>query len=285
MNDSIPSKTAYKVALNILTLGEKPEMAGVLPPGIVDATEKLLIASDAADKRTIRWSRSAWMVRVYEAFDWMMPGQFEAFAHRKAFCERQVQMAIAAKATQVLVLGAGYDTMGWRLAPKYPHVNFFEIDHPATASLKAKGIDKIGPQPNLHLIAVDLGKHKLIDVFTENASWNRTAPTIILAEGFLQYLPPQAVQDLFTQCAAVSTESRMVFSYIPTGRDGRPYAGPWTKLVLQLLKSSGEPWLWSIHPEAIGQFLTLFGWISAPELMGESAKHGVELYAVATTSS
>jgi hypothetical protein len=75
------------------------------------------------------------------------------------------------------------------------------------------------------------------------------------------------------------------FSYISTGRDGRPYAGPWTKLVLRLLKNSGEPWLWSIHPEALGQFLELFDWINAPELVGESAKHGVELYAVATTSS
>ena len=73
MNDLKPSKTAYKVALNILTLGEKPEMDDILPPGIVDATEKLLIASDAVGARTIRWSRSSWMIRVYEAFDWMMP--------------------------------------------------------------------------------------------------------------------------------------------------------------------------------------------------------------------
>jgi len=28
----------------------------------------------------------------------MMPGQFEAFAHRKAFCERQVRETIAAGA-------------------------------------------------------------------------------------------------------------------------------------------------------------------------------------------
>ncbi|KKK53819.1 hypothetical protein LCGC14_3090960, partial [marine sediment metagenome] len=33
-----PSKTAYKVALNILTLGAKPGMDKVLPPGIVEAT-------------------------------------------------------------------------------------------------------------------------------------------------------------------------------------------------------------------------------------------------------
>ena len=285
MNDLKPSKTAYKVALNILTLGEKPEMAGILPPGIVDATEKLLIASGATGMRTIRWSRSAWMIRVYEAFDWMMPGQFEAFAYRKAFCERQVQKAIAAGATQVLVLGPGYDTMGWRLATQFPHVNFFEIDHPATASLKSKGIAKMGPQPNLHLIAIDLEKHKLVDVLIEDENWNPAAPTVTLAEGLLQYLPPQAVRNLFAQCAAVSTKSRMAFTYIPSGQDGQPDAGPWTKLVLWLLKSSGEPWLWSIRPEELSHFLEISGWINAPELVGDGAKHGVEFYAVATKSS
>jgi len=83
----------------------------------MQATEKLLVASGAAGARTIRWSRSQRMVSVYEAFDWMFPGQFEAFAHSKAFCERQVRDGISAGATQILVLGAGYDTMGWRLAP------------------------------------------------------------------------------------------------------------------------------------------------------------------------
>ena len=70
-----PSRTAYKVALNVVTLGAK----------------KLLVASGAAGARTVRWARSQRMVSVYEAFDWMLPGQFEAFAHRKAFCECQAR--------------------------------------------------------------------------------------------------------------------------------------------------------------------------------------------------
>ena len=160
MHDERPSRTSYKVALNILTLGAIPEMVEVLPSGIVDTTERLLLASGAAGKRTVLWSRSPRMVLVYRAFDWMMPGQFEAFAHRRAFCERQVREGIAAGATQVLVLGAGYDTMGWRLAPEFPGVGFFEIDHPATACLKARGIEEMGTRPNLHLIAEDLGERR-----------------------------------------------------------------------------------------------------------------------------
>ena len=119
MRKDKPSRTAYKVALNIVTLGAKREMDGVLPPGIVDATIRLLIASGAAKATTVRWARSPRMVCVYQAFDWMLPGQFEAFGHRKAFCERQAREGIDAGASQILVLGAGYDTMGWRLAPEF----------------------------------------------------------------------------------------------------------------------------------------------------------------------
>ena len=284
MHDEKPSRTAYKVALNILTLGAIPEMAEILPFSIVDATERLLIASQAVSERTVRWSRSPRMVLVYRAFDWMMPGQFEAFAHRKAFCEAQVREGIDAGATQVLVLGAGYDTMGWRIAPEFPNVMFFEIDHPATASLKAKGIEEIGLRSNLHLIAEDLGKKKLIDVLTNDEHWDICASTVFVAEGLLQYLPPHAVQELFIQCASIAAESRIVFTYTLTREDGRPDAGPWTRLVLWLLKVGGEPLLWSLRPEELGQFLEATGWTNAPEVGGTAEKHGIELYAVATKS-
>ncbi len=282
MRKDKPSNTAYKVALNVLTLGAKPGMAAVLPPGIVDASERLLIASGAARARIVRWSRSPRMVSVYEAFDWMMPGQFEAFAHRKAFCERQVRDGIDAGATQILVLGAGYDTIGWRLAPEFSGVNFFEIDHPATARLKARGIEAMGPRSNLCLIAEDLGKRKLADVLEANGLWDQCAQTVIVAEGLVQYLPAEAARNLFGQCALVAgVGSRIAFTYIPTGTDGRPDAGQWTGLVLWLLKVGGEPWIWSIRPEELGQFLEESGWTYAPELAGSTDKHGVEFYGVA----
>jgi methyltransferase (TIGR00027 family) len=184
------------------------------------------------------------MVSVYEAFNWMLPGQFEAFAHRKAFCERQVRDGITTGATQILVLGAGYDTMGWRLAPEFSGVNFFEIDYPATAHLKARGIGEMGKRDNLCLIAEDLGKRKLVNVLTDNHLWDESAPSVIVAEGLVMYLSRDAVQDMFCQCAAITgAGSRIAFSYIPTGADGRPDAG---------------------------------------QLAGVTDKHGVEFYAVAT---
>ena len=283
MRRDTPSKTARKVALNIVTLGSKSGMEHVLPAGIVETTAELLVASGAVGRTAIRWSRSRRMVSVYEAFDWMMQGQFEAFGYRKAFCEHHVMEGMGAGATQVLVLGAGYDTLGWRLAPDYTDVQFFEIDHPATARLKAKGIELMGTRPNLHLLAEDLGERNLVEVLRANPSWDRTAQTVIIAEGLLMYLPPPASRELFNQCAAITgAGSRMAFTYIGTGADGRPDAGPWTKLVLWILRTTGEPWLWSIRPEDLGEFLKDMGWTHTPELVGSTCKRGVEFLTVAT---
>ena len=92
MRKDKPSRTACKIALSIITLGTKPGMdKKVFPPGIVEATAQLLVASGLVSATVVRWCRSPKMVSVYEAFDWMMPGHFEAFAYRKTFCEHQVR--------------------------------------------------------------------------------------------------------------------------------------------------------------------------------------------------
>jgi O-methyltransferase involved in polyketide biosynthesis len=97
------------------------------------------------------------------------------------------------------------------------------------------------------------------------------------------YLPPEAVRDLFCQCVSISgAGSRIVFTYLPSGEDGRPYVGRWTGLMLWLQKLVGEPWTWSIRPDELTGFLKETGWKYSQELAGVSSKRGVEHFAVAT---
>jgi methyltransferase (TIGR00027 family) len=282
MRKDKPSRTAYKVAIGIVTLSLKPGMAEILPPGIVQATEQLLVASGAARAKTVRWAKSSRMLSVYQFFDRLLPGQFEALGYRKAFCERQAREAISAGAKQVLVLGAGYDTLSWRLAAEFPSINFFEIDHPATARLKAKGVEVIGSRKNLHLIAEDLGQRKLDDVLKSHSFWEQNEQTLIIAEGLIMYLPPEAVTEMFQQCSgAVGPGSRIAFSYIPSGVDGRPDVGRWTGLMLWLQKVAGEPWLWSIRQANLSSFLGALGWTCNQNTAEAAQKYGVEHIAVA----
>jgi methyltransferase (TIGR00027 family) len=277
-----PSRTALKVALSIVTLGAKPGMNQVLPPGIVEATRRLLVASGVVSKMQMMYAESRQMVWAYEAFDWMLPGQFEAFAWRKAFFERQVRAGIEAGATQILVLGAGYDTLGWRLSPKFRDVKFFEMDHPATAGLKARGIDAMGRRDNLILISEDLSQQKISQILQGIPSWDPRRRSIVLAEGLVMYLPPGSVRELFCQCAEITgVGSRLAFTYIPAAEDGRPDAGRWSGLMLWFQKASGEPWIWTIRPEALGRFLEETGWTNDSENTDVSVKHGVEFFVAA----
>ena len=279
---SAASKTARKAALNIVSLGAVREMEGVLPCGAAEATARLLTESEVASRRAVQFSRTQTAVLIYRAFDWMTPGQFEAFAYRKAFCEGQVRDGINAGAGQVLVLGAGYDTLAWRLAPEFPNVGFLEIDHPATADVKAKGIESMGQAHNHHLIAKDLGECQLKDVLIESKAWDAKVQSIIIAEGLLMYLPPDAVGTLFKQCAAVSgAGSRIAFSYIGVRDNGQLDAGPWSWMVMWMLRGSGEPWLWGIKPVQLGTFLGQNNWTFAPDLSPLTGKHGLEYFATA----
>lgn len=278
MRKDKPSMTARKVALALVALGAKKGMEKVLPPGAAEATAEMLVASGAVRAMTVRLTRSPGTVALYEAFDRLLPGQFVAFGERKAFCERQVREGLCTGASQVLVLGAGYDTLSWRLAPEFPGVNFFEIDHPATARLKKRGVEAMGRRENLFLIAEDLGKGNLKDILHAEGPWDRMAQTVFIAEGLVMYLPPGAVSDLFSQCAGASGEgSRIAFSYIPSDSDGRPDVGRWTGFMLWLQRMVGEPWLWSIPPEELGSFLEGAGW---PNTLAVR-RQGVEFFVAA----
>lgn len=277
MQKDKPSRTAYKVALNIITLGSKSGMEKILPSGIVKATKDILIYSGVVKKNLVEWASTRQAVRIYEAFDWMLPGQFEAFAYRKAFLENQVRKIIQKGAIQVLVLGAGYDTLCWRLSVEFPNVKFFEIDHPATAKQKAKGIAQMGERENFYLLSEDLGQKKLSEVLDAHPIWKSCNKSIVLAEGLLMYLFPETVKDLFIQCyQQTGAESKIVFTYIREKKNGMPYAGPWGWFLLWSLKISGEPWLWWIKPEELTSFLKETGWIDK----GLREKNGVEQFGI-----
>jgi len=276
------SQTALKVGLNILALQHVDNMNNILPEGIVDATSQLLTASAATTQRRINKHNSPKIVSLYKKFDWMLPGQFEVFGYRKAFFDRMVKEALESGTSQVLVLGAGYDTLCYRLSAEFPDVNFFEIDHPSTALPKMEGILKMGKLKNHFIIPEDLSTKNLTDVLSKNNSWNIDAKTIVTAEGLLQYLPQNSVEELFRQCNQITgNKSRLAFTYVGKGLDGRPYAGPKTGLMLWLLKITGEPWLWATDLNELLNLLEEYGWEYMPELIGENYKRGIEYFACA----
>jgi len=267
------SQTALKVALGLVTLSVKDDWAQRLPPGLVDVSERLLLASGSPGygPRLMRVSKQPWMIRIYQFQDLMIPGQFEAFGCRKIFMQQEVEAAIEQGARQVLIVGAGFDTLCLRLAPQHAHVQFFEIDHPATSAAKAKGIAAEGQPANMKQIAVDLGQRALSKVLVEDSRWQSSLPSVILAEGLFQYLTDGEVRGLLVDAVTcVPPGSRFVFSHAIPG--DRPVLSFLTRLI-------AEPWKSAVRSEDVHDYVDGTGWTMTSDVDTDAA-HGVERYAV-----
>jgi len=268
------SQTALKVALGLITLSVKADWGQRLPPNLVEISEQLLLASGSPGygPGLMRASRKPWMVRIYEIQDRIMPGQWEGFGHRKIFMNQQVESAIKAGARQVLVLGAGFDTLCLRLAPQYPDLQFFEVDHPATSAAKSKGVAMVGLPENMIQIAADLSESSLSKVLSNEDLWDVTQNSVLVAEGLLQYLKDEEVRSLFSEVAACTPlGSRICFSHaIPEDR----------KILQMILRVISEPFQSAVSSEGLPAYIDNTGWSVISDIDTDSA-HGIERYAVA----
>jgi methyltransferase (TIGR00027 family) len=250
MNNDRPSDTALKVALTMVTLNHKRGWAERLPPQTASLSEQLILSAKAFgySPGLMRASKQGWMVGFYDVFDRVMPGMFEGLGERKIFMNDQVLSALDSGASQVLVLGAGFDTLCLRLASQFPEVAFFEIDHPSTAVAKQQGVQDVGQPDNLTLIAADLAESRLTDVLVTNPAWQPDQKTVVVMEGLLYYLPSDAVLDVFAQLHELTgNQSWVAFSHV---LDKRRHA--WAQPLLNLI---GEPWLSSATVEQLPDYV------------------------------
>jgi O-methyltransferase involved in polyketide biosynthesis len=130
------SATARLIAAASVLCADDPATADLVSPGAAEWCEAFL--STTTGDRWLRAScrssaaRAAW--RLLERAT--HPGIVRHWMMRKRWIESRVRAAIAAGATQVVVLGAGLDPLGVRLAVERPDLRVVEIDQPSTMAVK-----------------------------------------------------------------------------------------------------------------------------------------------------
>lgn len=287
MKQDRASYTAAKVAINVLGIAADPQMKDKLPPGLGDAVAEILIAAGAYPAilvEAVRRGRLNSLIQGATKFSRLLFGQrlsdtYHTLGYRKIFVENQVRAGLAAGTTQVLVLGAGYDSLCWRLAPEFPEIAFFEVDHPATGRAKARALKQLGQAENFALLRADLSQQSLRELLEQAAHWQSDRVSVIVAEGLLMYLSAGAIRKLLQACAAQSAPgSRFVFDHL-FQRKGRPDIGALTDLTLWGLKALGEPFLWSIQPEDLDDFVRGTAWQNRRDLVDEPRSWGLEAFA------
>jgi methyltransferase (TIGR00027 family) len=177
--------------------------------------------------------------------------------------------ALSQGATQVVNLGAGFDSRAYRFRDRFPRVRFFELDLPATIAAKRERVVKIfGAVPDrVILVATDFNTRPL-DAVLRDAGYDRTQRTFFIWEGVTMYLPEAANQSTlrFIRSGSASGSS-VVYDYVLDGAlrpDGGGLYG--AKSVAAYVASVGEPLLTGWSQSQATAFATREGLVVVSDL-------------------
>ncbi len=179
--------------------------------------------------------------------------------NRSRYAEDALHAAVGRGVRQYVLIGAGFDSYALRAPDEARHLEIFEIDHPATQSLKRRRLAECGvpPPDSLHFIAADLAQESLGEALSRSA-FNAAKPAFFTWLGVTMYLAREAnLASLraISRCAAPGSE--LVFTYI----DQRAFAaGPARSAdafarLRQSVASIGEAFLSGFDPAALAQDL------------------------------
>jgi methyltransferase (TIGR00027 family) len=238
------SSTAFTVVQGILYTARRSDLRGLVDDEMVKACHKILAASQEGQRR-LRQLNSFWFRGIAKLLERLtLPGITVHYVLRKKFIEDYVLESVAKGATQVINLGAGFDTLAYRLSQENPEVNFIEIDHPATHKVKVEALSGPDtPKDNLHFIPVDFAKQKLEDVLRESSAFDKDRSTVCIVEGVLMYLDISDVSHLFQALKElIHAPVRCVFTAVEPMSEHPKSFGPLLKLYLAM---KGEPMNWT----------------------------------------
>ncbi len=189
---------------------------------------------------------------------------FSFLAARTRFFDDAVTSALDAGITQVVIVGAGYDSRAWRLAGD--GVRCFEVDHPATQTEKRRRAPA-GPGPVF--IACDLVHGDVVLALTA-CGFDTGARTVFVVEGLTMYLTEEVLNALFTALARTSAAgSRLAANF--TG-DGGGSVSTLSRAVAWAKRAQwsrgGEPTYEWVRPDALSDFMSTCGWSVTETILG-----------------
>lgn len=201
------------------------------------------------------------------------PGRSNTIVARVRFFDDFVKKSIEDDVEQLVILGAGYDSRAYRIEG-LKSIKSFELDHPATQTVKKEKIIKIfGSLPG-HVVYVpcdleigDFGQ-KLLDM-----GYNRHEKTIFLMEGLIYYLQPNVVDEILSFIVKNSGKnSSVLFDYLPQSLVDGSSKQEVGKNILNQVSQLGEPFKFGIKEGTVETFLTQRGFSHVCNVTSEDYK-------------
>jgi methyltransferase (TIGR00027 family) len=280
MSSGKTSTTAYCVACSLSKLARLPQWRPYFSDELVYLNDAFMHhARDTLVKQLISLLPTKFYPQIMDFV--FIPGMTHHYLFRKKLIEDQLLQAIADGVQQVIILGAGFDTLALRMAKQYPTVRFFEIDLPATQQAKVRVLEKIGYSvpSNRIVIPADLGQTALPEVLLKHSQFKPNVSTIVVLEGVLMYLGEAEVRALFIMLHGLFSGALNIIFGATTAPDNEDNGR--VRMVNALLGRGEETTEWYCPSARMPEFMAELGyrleaWMPYKKLQ-QSYQHGDEI--------
>jgi methyltransferase (TIGR00027 family) len=180
---------------------------------------------------------------------------------RTKHLDRALDVALREGTRQVIILGAGFDSRGYRFRDRLHDVRFLEVDYgPTQAHKKQRVREVLGALPKeVHYVPMDFTKDDLLTQLRKGGYSERDR-SLYIWEGVTMYLPGTAITSTLRFIREHSAAgSKVVFDYALAG-DAR-INNPETRFARW-----GEPWLFGFPGNSAADSLRQAGLVPLTDM-------------------
>jgi methyltransferase (TIGR00027 family) len=200
---------------------------------------------------------------------------------RHRFIDEHLLSHLAGGATQIVVLGAGYDARAYRFADDIGDRPVFEVDLPPLSRRKAAIVEShrdLFGGTRVRRVEIDFRRDSLAERLG-TAGFVRDVPTFVAWEGVSMYLTREAVDATLQTLSEICGRGSVVAMDYWFRVDGTGPADQARRLGAQAIRLIGEPVTFGLNPSDAADFLRahrfeLTDLAQAPELAGRYATDG-----------
>ncbi|MCC8982243.1 class I SAM-dependent methyltransferase [Bradyrhizobium acaciae] len=197
---------------------------------------------------------------------------FPGVVIRSRYAEDALRDATTRGISQYVLIGAGLDSFSLRRPAFSDALTIFEIDHPATQTMKIQRIQQCGMSlpPSVHFIAADLANEDLVSVLArspfrmgEKAFFSWLGVTVYLTRD-----ANLATLRAVATCGAPGSE--LVFTYVDQAEFAPDASRSPHRENARAVAQIGEPWISGFNPDEIGNDLAGVGLELVEDLDGKA---------------
>jgi methyltransferase (TIGR00027 family) len=201
-----------------------------------------------------------WIRRLYMlSYNAVSPGVYGLQVCRTKFIDDRLNEAINTGITQIVILGAGLDTRGYRI--NYPkETKIYEVDLPVLQNKKMEIIKKhFGTMPsNIEYVPIDFNTQYLGEVLSEK-NFDFCKPSFFIWEGVTQYIPEDAVRRTLEFIAEAPGGSQIIFTYVLRSVIEKKSLIGGSEFLMTSMEAGDHGWKFGISPDEVREFIRPYG--------------------------